>query len=264
MSGLDNNNDDYPESGPSDAERHALDHGDFRPEDLDPARPIAEDFEIAPDFVDSALDRVLADQAKIASEADRVDDFEVPGEWRTAYPVPDISPDFVSRVAAKIESARQEAASHGASRAASAHDAEHRSADWQAILANYSPPEVTPDFVNRTLDALRTDRSGLRAVPPAPESRAGGAARRRAAVTVLTSLAAAALVALGLALGGLFDSGPVPSPVAGMGKDAEHTWTTASFSPTPWSTELMRNAGGANFVPFEPVAAFNLAALEVR
>ncbi|MHC5063467.1 MAG: hypothetical protein ACYTG5_05780 [Planctomycetota bacterium] len=161
-------------------EEHYLPQDQDRPEDQDqPKEPRqdgfpeeilreAERLEVSADFVDSCLQKVLADQQEIASEAARVDEVEIPREVLDAFTVPDPKTDFASRLAAQV-----------------GEDRKRRQSEWRSLLRSFSAPEPTRTFVDRTLAALRGPAA---AVLPGP-----GLWNRR-----LLAAAAALVLAVGL------------------------------------------------------------------
>lgn len=117
--------------------------------------------EVSPDFVELTCRRVFRDQRRIADEAERVDEIQLPADLLAHYSPPETSRDFSDRVLAMM--AREPAL------------------PW----STYATPEPSEDFVERTLAALRV-----------PVHRSSGRQPRRLTPARLVALAAALILAL--------------------------------------------------------------------
>lgn len=218
----------------TDDARDAPSGDDFRPEDFLP--PEAGGPTVSPDFVARTFAKVRADQARIRDEAARVDEIRFPRELLDAYTIPPVGPGFVDAALARV---REDAGA-----AALDDDALH------ALLANYAPPSVSGDFVERTLDALRLaprpEAGRLRALPEAPSS-----APRRATAWRFAA-AAAAVIAIGLAIANRGSDSKTPEdPFATVPVVA----SSQEFTPAALGTALSRwkdeADGGVRFEPID-------------
>ncbi len=196
---------------------------DFQPGDWE------DRFEVSSSFVERTLERVVADRAEIAAEADRVEEIQLPREVLEALSVPEPSTDFVDRVASEVRNDRE--------------------ARWARVLETYAAPRPNEEFVERTLSALRIDRSGFRLVPDEQQQQ-----QQPAPVVSIwrrTAVAAAAAVLVSLGAFAMLGSDPAEPP------ELSPALATQTYTPASWSTAL---SGVVNDIEddmtFEPIAAF--------
>ena len=218
--------------------------GDFRPEDF--RSPAEGGPEISTDFVSMTLARVLADRAEIEREAAQCDAAEIEGRvlppgLLATYAAPEPSADFVERCLAQIHLA-----------------AEVDGVGVRQLLDQYEPPRTHPEFVDRTLDALRVERSGLRLIGEAGSEAETDAAPVRSGLRPSAALMVAAALIAGL----LFALWQRPEPTAV--ETVVAVQSAQDFSPIAWGTTLSRmqehRAGG---IRFEQVDALQLLAAGV-
>lgn len=209
-----------PPQPPSGALYGAASHDDedFRPADLERLAPNEPGGpRIGADFVARATARVLADQARIRTEAEAVESIVLPRAWLDALPAPAPSSDFVARAMRAVVSSEA---------AAGEEDARLRT-----LLARYEAPRISGDFVGRTLDALRESA-------PAPSLRLVPASERAVPRWRRPLVAAAAVLALALGLAFAFAGGgdaPTPQRVA-----SAELASALNFSPSAATTAFAR------------------------
>jgi hypothetical protein len=156
---------------------------------------------IRPGFVDATLARVLADAAERAvgdPEAAGTDAPELPAGLLAAYAVPGPSRGLVDRIAGAVQRDRAES--------------------WRELLLQYETPEPSPEFVARTVRALR---SGAPARSPLPFLRR---------TAMVTALAAAALIVVAV----LWPQPPRgPQSLQAAALQEVPAASAAAYSPTP-------------------------------
>ncbi len=199
-----------------------LPRDDFAPEDwvaaVEPGSPLGElGFSDAASarFVDRVARVVADDFATIEAEAAQVDAAELPQDLLDALAVPEPSPGFIARTLWQVDNDRSAVIDEPVG--------------WRDLLAEFTPPVPTADFVERTQRAL----SGS----PAHSRRDSVPSRRWLAV--LTA-AAALVVASWLLVGGKSGAQLIP---------------LLEDSPVRWGTAMARlgdsRAGGLRFEPID-------------
>lgn len=187
----------------------------------------AETLHISTDFVGTCLAAVQADQARIQSEAARVEQTQFPEELLAAFSLPRTSPEFVDRTLQMVQA-----------------DRHAQRAEWRQILRSYRIPKPSRDFVERTFTALASASAGP--VLAGPVLAGPVSWRRRVAAA-----AAAVLLAVGLNF-------------ALLGSDQTDLVYSASsaqdFSPVPWGTALERQSIlGLSFEAIDGLQVLSLA-----
>jgi len=123
---------EHPEQEPPD-----LEHLDLEETWLQERYPAA-----SADFVEQTLARVIADQAEIAYEEQRVDEFRFDPAFLALLEVPPVASDFVDNTLQRVLAQQRQRASGDRA--------------LENLMHRYQVPPVSEDFVRRTLSALDT------------------------------------------------------------------------------------------------------------